>query len=76
MELLRSSYEISAEQYESAVDSEVCEFWIQRLERERMKITRTGRLSEEQDRRLNEIDAEIDYWIEQWELLNPSEEDQ
>lgn len=54
----------SREQFENALDLEYYEFLIQQLDKERMKITRTGRLSEEQDRRLDEIDAELEYWCE------------
>jgi hypothetical protein len=34
------------------------------LTRERQRITRRGRLTEEEDLRLDEIDAELEYWEE------------
>lgn len=36
---------------------------VARLERERCKITCRGKLSEEEDVRLDEIDTEIDFWL-------------
>jgi hypothetical protein len=41
-----------------------CNTMIRRLERERERITRTGRLTAEQDLRLDEIDTEVEYWVE------------
>lgn len=40
-----------------------CNTTIRRLERERDGITRTGRLTADQDLRLDEIDTEVDYWL-------------
>lgn len=36
--------------------------FIKRLERKRQKITRRGRLSEEEDAQLDEIDYELEFW--------------
>ena len=43
---------------------EYCERNMRTLERERQKITRRGRLTESEDLRLDEIDAELEYWEE------------
>jgi hypothetical protein len=43
---------------------EYCEFHMRMLERERQKITQRGRLTESEDLRLDEIDAELEYWEE------------
>ncbi len=43
---------------------EYCEFHMRTLERERQKITRRGRLTESEDLRLDEIDADLEYWEE------------
>jgi hypothetical protein len=43
---------------------EYFEMNIQRLMKERMKITKRGRLNEREDLRLDQIDAELDYWDE------------
>ncbi len=50
--------------YNHAMDVEYFEMCIYMLAKERMKITRRGRLSEFEDRRLDEIDAELQYWDE------------
>ena len=58
--------------YNMELDVEYYDMCIYMLEKERMKITQRGRLSNEEDRRLDEIDAEIEYWIESIEeTLNP-----
>jgi hypothetical protein len=44
------------------MDIDYCELNIRRLEKERQKIVCTGSLSAAQDRRLDEIDAELEYW--------------
>lgn len=41
---------------------EYCELKIRMLSREMYKITKKGGLTEEDDRRLDEIDMELDYW--------------
>ena len=43
---------------------EYYEFQLQRLEKERNKITQRGPLSEYEDLRLDEIDDEAEYWSE------------
>lgn len=48
---------------------EYCNITICRLEREREKITRTGRLTAEQDLRLDEIDTELEYWDDMLESV-------
>jgi hypothetical protein len=44
------------------LDFEFYEFHIQYMNRQRQKITVRGRLTAEEDRRLDEIDSEIDYY--------------
>ena len=44
------------------LDLEFYEFHIQYMIRQRQKITVRGRLTAEEDRRLDEIDSEIDYY--------------
>ncbi len=41
---------------------EFYEFHIQYMNRQRQKITVRGRLTAEEDRRLDEIDSEVDYY--------------
>lgn len=41
---------------------EFCELKLRILERERQKITRRGGLTEYEDRRLDEIDTEMEFW--------------
>jgi hypothetical protein len=41
------------------------------LEKERNKITRRGALSPSEDARLNAIDAELEYWSERIEQIDP-----
>ena len=41
------------------------------LEKERSKITRRGALSPSEDARLNAIDAELEYWSERIEQIDP-----
>ena len=41
------------------------------LEKERTKITRRGALSPSEDARLNAIDAELEYWSERIEQIDP-----
>lgn len=52
---------------------------VARLERERCKITRRGKLSEQEDVRLDEIDTEIGFWLdcidEYYECLEEEYED-
>ena len=49
--------------YKHALDIEYFEMNIERLVKERKKITYRGRLNELEDRRLDEIDSEVDHWI-------------
>ena len=42
--------------------TEYCEMNMRILERERYKITQRGRLTGNEDLRLDEIDAELEYW--------------
>ena len=44
------------------LDLEFYELYIQYMIRQRQKITMRGRLSAEEDRRLDEIDSEVDYY--------------
>lgn len=46
--------------YESRIES---------LGRERMKITQRGKLSAAEDRRLDEIDSEVDYWLDSLDAI-------
>jgi len=48
---------------------------IQRLMKERMKITQRGKLNEREDLRLDEIDAEVIYWDERIESIYLKYED-
>lgn len=41
---------------------EFYQFNVERLEKERQKITQRGPLSPSEDRRLDEIDDEMEYW--------------
>lgn len=41
---------------------EYCELKIRMLSRELHKITKKGGLTDEEDRRLDEIDMELEYW--------------
>lgn len=50
--------------------AEYCKQNMRILERERQKITRRGRLTGDEDLRLDEIDAELEYWEE---ILNSLE---
>ena len=49
---------------------------IQSLERKRMKITCRGRLSAAEDRRLDEIDSEIMYWLDCLDVLTDYSDDE
>ena len=49
---------------------EFCELKLRILERERYKITRRGGITEYEDRRLDEIDTEIDFWESTIEEIN------
>ncbi len=51
------------------MDVEYFEMCIYMLSKERMKITRRGKLSEFEDRRLDEIDAEIAHWDERISMI-------
>lgn len=42
--------------------AEYCELNMRILTRERQKITQRGRLTGDEDLRLDEIDAELEYW--------------
>ena len=63
-----------------------CNTTIRRLLREREKITRTGRLTADQDLRLDEIDSELEYWsklldsleyeMEEYEEMEEEEEEE
>ena len=44
------------------LDLEFYELYIQYMIRQRQKITMRGRLTAEEDRRLDEIDSEVDYY--------------
>ena len=44
------------------LDLEFYELYIQYMNRQRQKITVRGRLTAEEDRRLDEIDSEVDYY--------------
>jgi len=50
--------------------AEYCELNMRILTRERQKITQRGRLTGDEDLRLDEIDAELEYWEE---ILNDLE---
>jgi hypothetical protein len=59
------------------MDVETCELTIKRLVRERQKILCTGKLSAAQDRRLDEIEAELEYWEDMiYELEGGDEDDE
>ncbi len=57
------------------IDNEYCEMILRQLERERWRIVKTGKLSASDDRRLNEIDNEIDYWVDLLETLETDDEE-
>jgi hypothetical protein len=44
------------------LDLEFYELYIQYMNRQRQKITVRGRLTAEEDRRLDEIDSEVEYY--------------
>lgn len=44
------------------LDLEFFTIKVRSLERERCKITQRGKLSEQEDVRLDEIDTELDFW--------------
>jgi hypothetical protein len=49
--------------YSDSVDvAEYCDLNMRILMRERQKITQRGRLTGDEDLRLDEIDAELEYW--------------
>jgi hypothetical protein len=52
--------------------------FLKQLEKRRQKITQRGRLSEEEDVELTEIDAEVDFWEEILDglLFEPEEDDE
>ena len=50
------------EMYEYELDDVL--LFLKQLEKRRQKITRRGRLSEEEDVELTEIDTEVDFWEE------------
>ena len=52
--------------------------FLKQLEKRRQKITQRGRLSEEEDVELTEIDAEMDFWEEILDglLFEPEEDDE
>ena len=52
--------------------------FLKQLEKRRQKITQRGRLSEEEDVELTEIDAEVDFWEEILDslLFEPEEGDE
>jgi len=52
-----------------------CNTSIRRLLRERDKITCTGRLTADQDLRLDEIDTELEYWTDLLDLLETEGEE-
>ena len=52
------------------------ELRIHSLTRERMKITRRGRLTAAEDRRLDEIDSEIDYWWDRLDIITDDSDDE
>ena len=58
------------------IDNEYCEMILRQLERERWRIVKTGKLSASDDRRLNEIDNEIDYWVDLLETLETDDEEE
>lgn len=60
---------------EEVQDIEYFTMNIQRLIKERMKITQRGRLNEHDDLRLDQIDAEIIYWDERIEAIYLKYED-
>jgi len=47
---------------DSAEIVEYCGLYMSILRRERQKITQRGRLTGDEDLRLDEIDAELEYW--------------
>lgn len=51
------------------LDLEFYELYIQYMNRQRQKITVRGRLTAEEDRRLDEIDSEVDYYQSRIEEL-------
>jgi hypothetical protein len=51
------------------LDLEFYELHIQYMNRQRQKITVRGRLTAEEDRRLDEIDSEVDYYQSRIEEL-------
>ena len=55
--------------YNEVQDIEYFEMNIQRLMKERMKITQRGKLNEREDLRLDEIDSEVNYWDERIEVI-------
>ena len=57
------------------IDNEYCEMILRQLERERWRIVKMGRLSASDDRRLNEIDIEIEYWVDLLETLETYDEE-
>lgn len=42
---------------------------IESLQRERMKITQRGKLSAAEDTRLDEIDSEVEYWLDSLDVI-------
>ncbi len=62
--------------YNEVQDIEYFEMNIQRLMKERMKITQRGKLNEREDLRLDEIDAEVMYWDERIDVIYEKYEDE
>lgn len=67
-----------------AIEDEIdfCEYSIKVLEKERFKITKRGLLTAEQDRRLDEIDSELRYWLavldnleDEWDYMSENDND-
>lgn len=55
--------------YDEVQDIEYFTMNIQRLMKERMKITQRGKLNEREDYRLDEIDVEVIYWEERIDAI-------
>jgi hypothetical protein len=62
--------------FNDTIDIDYCELILRQLEQERWRIVKKGRLSASDDRRLNEIDNELDYWVDVLEMLDADEEDE
>jgi hypothetical protein len=58
------------------IDIEYCELILRRLERERWQIVKKGKLSASDDRRLMEIEGELEYWDDLLETLDSTEENE